>query len=266
MAGIPDYSTTASSNATVGAISFAEGQAPSSLNDSARALMADIAAEAQLETVSGTDTYTVTYDIVPSAYSTKMRMCLLFTNANTSTTPTLNVNSLGAKTIVDCEGGALVAGSIAASSAHIGIYDGTNIRLLTVNATPTLGAVTYNGALLSSSATGGVGYATGAGGTVTQATSKATGVTLNKTVGKITTHAANLNAATSVTFTFTNSSIAANDLLLLNIGGGASVGSYSIFAEGLGSGSRTIHLRNESAGTLGEAVDIMFVVIKGVVA
>ena len=130
MAGIPDYSTTAASNASVGSVNFAEGQAPSTVNDSARALMADLAAEATLETVSGTDTYTVTYDIVPSAYSTKMRLWLLFTNANTSTTPTLNVNSLGAKTIVDHKGNALAVGAISASSVHHAIYDGTNIRLV----------------------------------------------------------------------------------------------------------------------------------------
>ena len=131
MAGIPDYSTTAASNATVGAVNLAEGQAPSTVNDSMRAVMADIAAEATLETVSGTDTYAVTYDIVPSAYSTKMRMLLLFTNANTGAA-TLNVNSLGAKTLKDARGNALSSGDIGASSVHHAIYDGTDIRLLSI--------------------------------------------------------------------------------------------------------------------------------------
>ena len=130
MAGIPDYSTTAASNATVGSIVWSEGMAPSLVNDSARALMADIAAEATLETVSGTDTYTVTYDITPAAYSTKMRLWLLFTNANTVTTPTLNVNSLGAKTIVDHKGNALAVGAIAAGSIHHAVYGGTYVQLL----------------------------------------------------------------------------------------------------------------------------------------
>ena len=41
---LKNWSTTASSNATVDSINFAEGQAPSSVNDSARALMADVKA------------------------------------------------------------------------------------------------------------------------------------------------------------------------------------------------------------------------------
>lgn len=41
---LKNWSTTASSNATVDSINFAEGQAPSSLNDSARALMVDVKA------------------------------------------------------------------------------------------------------------------------------------------------------------------------------------------------------------------------------
>ena len=39
---LKSWSTTASSNATVGSINFAENQAPSTVNDSARALMADV--------------------------------------------------------------------------------------------------------------------------------------------------------------------------------------------------------------------------------
>lgn len=41
---LKNWSTTPSSNATVDSINFAEGQAPSSVNDSARALMADVRA------------------------------------------------------------------------------------------------------------------------------------------------------------------------------------------------------------------------------
>lgn len=47
MAGIPDYSTTAASNTTVGGISIAEGWAPSSVNNAIRAVMADLATMTQ---------------------------------------------------------------------------------------------------------------------------------------------------------------------------------------------------------------------------
>ena len=43
MASIFDWSATAASNASVGNINWAEGQAPSSINDSARYEMADVA-------------------------------------------------------------------------------------------------------------------------------------------------------------------------------------------------------------------------------
>jgi len=43
MAGLNDWSTTAASNASVGSVNFSEGQNPSTVNNSARQLMADVA-------------------------------------------------------------------------------------------------------------------------------------------------------------------------------------------------------------------------------
>lgn len=51
---LKDYSTTASDNASVGSVNFAEGQAPSTVNNSARQLMADIKGGA----VVGVDNHT----------------------------------------------------------------------------------------------------------------------------------------------------------------------------------------------------------------
>ena len=48
----------------------------------------------------------------------------------------------------------------------------------------------------SAYSTSGIGYAAGAGGTVTQATNKSTTVVLNKTTGQITMNAASLAAGT----------------------------------------------------------------------
>ena len=50
------------------------------------------------------------------------------------------------------------------------------------------------------------------GGTVTQATNKSTGVTLNTESGQITMNNAQLDAGTEVTFTVTNDKIAAEDV------------------------------------------------------
>jgi hypothetical protein len=106
-----------------------------------------------------------------------------------------------------------------------------------------------------------LGYTTDAQGTVTQATSKSTGVTLNKPAGQITTNNAALASATNVTFTLTNSFISANDVLILNVGAGATAGAYNCWVSSLSAGSATITLRNISGGSLSEAVVINFALI-----
>lgn len=107
-----------------------------------------------------------------------------------------------------------------------------------------------------------IGYTAAAQGTVTQATSKSTAVTLNKPAGRITMDAASLATATNATFTLNNSFISANDTVILTISGGqATAGSYNVFANSLGTGTVSITLRNISGGTLSEAIVINFAII-----
>jgi hypothetical protein len=114
---------------------------------------------------------------------------------------------------------------------------------------------------------GSFGYATGYGGAVTQATSKSTGVTLNKICGAITMNNASLAANTIVGFILTNSMIAADDIVHVWVkSGNASVGSYRANSEGNTSGARTIILENKTAGSLSEAIVLGFTVIKSVIA
>jgi len=105
------------------------------------------------------------------------------------------------------------------------------------------------------------GYIVGDGGTVTQATSKSTAVTLNKKCGQITMNAASLAADTTVSFTLTNSTIATTDLLVLNHVSGGTAGSYLLNAQ-CAAGSVSINVRNVTAGALAEAIVIGFAVIK----
>jgi len=111
----------------------------------------------------------------------------------------------------------------------------------------------------------GFGYPTGVGvgATVAQGTSKATGVTINTPTGQITTHNATLNAATIVSFTVTNSSMAATDLVILNHKSGGTLGAYTLNAAAAAAGSFQINLRNNTAGNLGEALVILYSIIKG---
>ena len=110
-----------------------------------------------------------------------------------------------------------------------------------------------------------VGYIVGEGGTVAQSTSKSTAVTLNKKSGQITMNGAALAAATTVSFTLTNSTIAATDLLVLNHVSGGTAGSYLLNAQAA-AGSASINVRNVTAGALAEAIVIGFAVIKAVTA
>jgi hypothetical protein len=105
------------------------------------------------------------------------------------------------------------------------------------------------------------GYIVGDGGTVAQSTSKSTAVTLNKRCGQITMNGAALAAATTVSFTLTNSTIAATDLLVLNHVSGGTAGSYLLNAQA-GAGSASINVRNITAGSLSEAIVIGFAVVK----
>lgn len=130
---------------------------------------------------------------------------------------------------------------------------------------PTAYGFESSSGIASASATLGVGYMTGAGGAVTQATNKATGVTLNKVCGEITMNGAALAAATIVSFTLTNSAIAATDTLILNHVTTGTRGAYTLNAQ-CAAGSAVIYVRNNTAGSLSEAIVIRFAVIKGVTA
>ena len=114
--------------------------------------------------------------------------------------------------------------------------------------------------------TNGFGYQTGQslGGTVTQATSKSTGVTLNKPNGQITMNAATLNAYSAAQFTLTNSCIGASDVVILNHISGGSPGAY-VFTSTPAVGSTLITVRNVLNVNLSEAIVIQYSIIKSTV-
>ena len=199
----------------------------------------------------------------------------LFTSP-TIATPTMTGPILGTVTsgnISACTSTGMVLSTPVLSGPSLGTVASGNISncLSTsmVMVTPVLGAAT--GTSLSTtgnqviSGTGKQGYATGAGGTVTQATSKATGVALSKSTGQITLDAAALAASTTVSFTLTNTVIEAGDILVMNHISAGTAGSYLLNAQSA-AGSASINVRNISLGSLSEAIVIAFAVIKAVVA
>lgn len=137
--------------------------------------------------------------------------------------------------------------------------------------TPAIGAATGTSLTTTDSqlvsGTGKQGYATGSGGTASQGSGsgKATGVTLSKSCGSITMDAANLNTATTVSFTLTNTVIEAGDILVMNHLSGGTAGAYTLNAQ-CAAGSASINVRNVTAGNLAEAIVLRFAVIKAVSA
>ncbi|WP_210201948.1 hypothetical protein [Mesorhizobium sp. WSM3866] len=153
--------------------------------------------------------------------------------------------------------------NIVAGALRTQIRDGNsdiqNGTLTFADAEPT----TVYGPKLQATSGKGIGYASGAGGAVVQATSKTTGVTLNKASGQVTMNAAALAAGTIVSFVLTNSAIAAGDVLILNHISGGTRGAYSLNASSA-AGSATIDVRNNTAGSLSEAIVIAFAMVKAV--
>ena len=111
-----------------------------------------------------------------------------------------------------------------------------------------------------------IGYSAAAQGTVTQATDKATGVTLNKSAGRITMNNAALAGGAVASFVLTNSLLSSNDTMVVCVSSnttGSAAGAYTTYVSYLAAGSALISLRNLSATSYSEAVIINYSIIHG---
>lgn len=157
------------------------------------------------------------------------------------------------------------AGTNAASAVTVG---GTQTLTSKTFVAPVLGVATgtslaVTGALTTSSPTAAFGYAAGAGGAVTQATSRTTGVTLSKTTGQITTHTASLAAGAEAEFTVTNTLVESTDTIILNITDGGTGTPFAYVSE-VGAGSFKITVTNLHASTADTSADVInFTLLKG---
>lgn len=128
------------------------------------------------------------------------------------------------------------------------------------------GTVSAKGGLLSSSATLGIGYVTGAGGAAVQGTSKSTGVTKNTTCGKVTMNGSALAAGAKVSFTVTNSAIAATDVVVVSVASGGTANAYRANVTAVAAGSFAVTVENITGGSLSESPVINYAVIKSVIS
>jgi hypothetical protein len=152
--------------------------------------------------------------------------------------------------------GGMSLGTLA--SADLRLYTNNTLRWTMAGAT---GNITTTGQFLSSG--GGIGYTTGAGGTVTQLVSRTTTVVNNKLCGTITMFSAAQAADALVTFTLTNSFISATDFVLVQHISATNGGAWD-FSVVAGAGSATINIRNTSGASITEATPLRFFVLKAV--
>lgn len=266
--------------------SWSGAAAPSTLDDAGRAFQGAVTREWNWRNVtvtsSGADTKTLTYSVAPAAYYNGQRFAFINGTVNT-TTVTLNVNSLGAKSIrkmiagtaTVLAAGDMVAGSYievaynTAGDYFVWLNQGnaltSSTNTFTAAQTISAGGLTVSGGSALVTGSGGLGYGTGSGGAITQITSKATGVTLNKTNGQITMNNAALAAATTVSFVLTNSTIAATDVVVVALSSGAANPAlYNVTCQQVAAGAAGIKVENVSGGPLSEALVLNFAVIKAV--
>lgn len=208
---------------------------------------------------------------------------LVFATSPTLVTPALGTPASGVATNLTGTAAGLTAGTVttnanltgvitsAGNATSIASQTGTGTKFV-VDTTPTLvtpvlGVATGTSlaatGAITSSGTAGIGYATGAGGTVTQATSRATAVTINKLSGAITMFTA-AGSATPAAFTVNNSTVSATDTVTVCIKSGQ-VNFYTVQCSAVTNGTFQIAFWT-TGGTTSDTPVINFNVIKGVAA
>jgi hypothetical protein len=181
----------------------------------------------------------------------------LFSANNTNINLSSNIYNDGTNRYITSTSGAYV--NVGTSGASL-----TSVQSGTAGNAVTAGA----GFLVSltdctmTTANGGLGYSSGAGGTVTQGTSRTTGVTLSKPTGAITMFSA-AGSAIAATFTVTNTLVAATDTIHLCQKSGTNL--YVLLVTAVAAGSFNITFYT-TGGVATDAPVINFAIIKGVTA
>lgn len=206
--GFPSWSLTASSNSNADStVNWAEGQAPSSVNDSARAMMAALAkyrddVSGSLTTGGTSTAFTITTNqVFASLADLDGKTITIVPHATSGASPTLAVDSLTAKGIKTATGVAVPTGGLVLGTPYDVTYFNTAGEFIVHNMVPALGATTVTsltasgqikstgGATSSSTATGdvvatggaGIGGALNVGGTATIGGNTAVGGTFSST-------------------------------------------------------------------------------------
>lgn len=158
-----DGQTTVTANIPMNSFKFTGLAAGTAATDSVRLGQLQAGA-ATLITVTGTNTYAGTMTPALSAYAAGNTFSFLVPNTNT-TSCTLNIDGLGAKSITRDGTTALVAGDLVANSEVVVVYDGTQFQVLNSNSKTNFnlsGTLTVAGnTTLSGGTANGVAYLNG---------------------------------------------------------------------------------------------------------
>lgn len=125
------WSQTAASNGTIdSSVAMQEGQAPSTLNNGGRGVMAAVAkyrddVSGKLVTAGTSTAYTLTTNQTLTALTDGFRITCRVDETN-GAAATLNVDSLGAKALASVYGAALPAGVLLAGGVYSFVYDSTD--------------------------------------------------------------------------------------------------------------------------------------------
>lgn len=144
------WSTTEANNATADStINWAEGQAPSSVNNSARAMM--VAAAKYRKDIGGVTTagsstaYTVTSNQVFDSLANMSGNVITFIPHTTSgAAPTLNVDGLGAKAINGSTAVAVGTGALLAGSPYTVVYVNASSEFILIGGLAVLGTTSFS--------------------------------------------------------------------------------------------------------------------------
>lgn len=158
--------------------------------------------------------------------------------------------------------GLSINGSSVATWSASGMVTGN----IATSGTLSAASLAATGAITSSSPTAGIGYATGAGGSITQGTNKSTGVTLNTLTGAITMNNAALAAGAVAKFTVTDSAVDLDDVIVIHHSSAGTAGIYHVDVTTVTAGSFAVAVQNYSGTSASEAIVLSFAVIKSVAA
>jgi hypothetical protein len=202
----------------------------------------------------GNQTYYTIYD--PTAQTWEVGIGTLLTGTTLSRT-TVFSNSAGTTALINFASNSKNVFCTSPASKFVDQSDvGTNPNQIPVNSY--LGNVAYQDSKALSS-TGTLGFTAGAGGAVTQLTSRTTGVTLNKSCGQITMFSA-AGSATAATFIVTNNQVASTDIVSVCQQSGTNLYLFIVTAVTNGTFNVTFYT---TGGTATDAPVVNFSIIKG---